>query len=244
MTNATATQTKKADRYLGALMATMAAIVALCALSAHASAEQGADLQQSVSGSAKKDAALATTSTTSTTPKASFASGSGANFLGVKVSDHGNLMSFESPAGQEQVFDGREGYALCSIGVGDSATVPRLGQQRYSPVMLWLGARHADPVRGSRHARALRSRRPQRRPVQDRRVRVRAHVGAYRDRSLGRGETLRPFFMASFTQRRRRPILGSRHSPCSLPVSLRCSWPRRIGPLLRPRVAPMQLDRV
>jgi hypothetical protein len=31
----------------------------------------------------------------STTVKASFASGSGANFLGVKVSDHGNLLSFE-----------------------------------------------------------------------------------------------------------------------------------------------------
>jgi hypothetical protein len=127
MTNATATQTKKADRYLGALMAalaTMAAIVALCALfSAHASAEQGDDLQRSASGSTKKEAALATTSTTSTTPKASFASSSGANFLGVKVSDHGNLMSFESPKGQEQVFDGQEGYALCSIGVGDSATV-------------------------------------------------------------------------------------------------------------------------
>jgi hypothetical protein len=50
----------------------------------------------------------------STTVKASFASGSGANFLGVKVSDHGNLLSFESPAGQEAVFSGHEGYAVCS----------------------------------------------------------------------------------------------------------------------------------
>ena len=50
----------------------------------------------------------------STTVKASFASGSGADFFGVKVSDHGNLLSFESPQGQESVFDGREGYALCS----------------------------------------------------------------------------------------------------------------------------------
>jgi hypothetical protein len=50
----------------------------------------------------------------STVVKASFANGSGANFLGVKVSDHGNLTSFESPAGQEQVFGGREGYAVCS----------------------------------------------------------------------------------------------------------------------------------
>ena len=50
----------------------------------------------------------------STVVKASFANGSGANFLGVKVSDHGNLTSFESPASQEQVFGGREGYAVCS----------------------------------------------------------------------------------------------------------------------------------
>src|SRR5215216_7113316 len=54
----------------------------------------------------------------STTVKASFASGTGANFLGVKVSNHGNLLSFESPAGQEAVFTGREGYALCSQGGG------------------------------------------------------------------------------------------------------------------------------
>jgi hypothetical protein len=52
----------------------------------------------------------------STTVKASFASGSGANFLGVKVSNHGNLLSFESPAGQEAVFlsEGNEGYMVCS----------------------------------------------------------------------------------------------------------------------------------
>ncbi len=49
----------------------------------------------------------------STTVKASFASGSGANFLGVKVSDHGNLISFESPVGQNALSVG-EGYALCS----------------------------------------------------------------------------------------------------------------------------------
>jgi len=52
----------------------------------------------------------------STVVKASFVGGSGANFLGVRVSDHGNLRSFESPAGQEQVFDGNEGYAVCSAG--------------------------------------------------------------------------------------------------------------------------------
>jgi len=54
----------------------------------------------------------------STTVKASFANGSGANFLGVKVSDHGNLVSFESPAGQEAVFNGNEGYVVCSGGGG------------------------------------------------------------------------------------------------------------------------------
>jgi hypothetical protein len=52
----------------------------------------------------------------STVVKASFANGSDNNFLGVKVSDHGNLTSFESPAGQEQVFAGNEGYAVCSGG--------------------------------------------------------------------------------------------------------------------------------
>jgi hypothetical protein len=54
----------------------------------------------------------------STTVKASFASGSGFDFLGVKVSNHGNLISFESPAGRQAVFAGREGYAVCSQGGG------------------------------------------------------------------------------------------------------------------------------
>jgi hypothetical protein len=54
----------------------------------------------------------------STTVKASFASGSGFDFLGVKVSNHGNLISFESPSGRQAVFGGREGYAVCS-GAGD-----------------------------------------------------------------------------------------------------------------------------
>src|SRR5215218_1683598 len=47
-----------------------------------------------------------------------------------------------------------------------------------------------------------------------------------------------------FSGVRRRVVLGRRYSPGLLPISLRCSWPRRIGPLFRPRVAPMQLDRV
>jgi hypothetical protein len=50
----------------------------------------------------------------STTVRASFASGAGANFLGVEVSNHGNLVSFESPAQRESVFI--EGYVLCSNG--------------------------------------------------------------------------------------------------------------------------------
>jgi hypothetical protein len=45
--------------------------------------------------------------------KASFTNGSGANFLRVKVSDRGTLLSWESPAGQEAA-TGAEGYALCS----------------------------------------------------------------------------------------------------------------------------------
>jgi hypothetical protein len=117
----TSTQTtRKINHFFGTLvaLAMMAAVLAFSELSAHASAEQGGGLEQDVSGSTKMDAAVATTSSTSTTPKASFASGSGANFLGVKVSDHGNLMSFESPQGQEQLFDGQEGYAVCNSAGG------------------------------------------------------------------------------------------------------------------------------
>lgn len=55
-------------------------------------------------------------STQSLTPKASFASATGANRLVVQVSNHGNLLSFESPAGQEAVLSGgNEGYAVCSF---------------------------------------------------------------------------------------------------------------------------------
>jgi hypothetical protein len=51
----------------------------------------------------------------SLTPRASFASGTGVNLLRVGVSEHGNLSSFESPAGAEAVFNGQEGYAVCSF---------------------------------------------------------------------------------------------------------------------------------
>jgi hypothetical protein len=48
-------------------------------------------------------------------PQASFASGTGATRFEVRVSNHGNLSSFESPAGAEAVSAGREGYAVCSF---------------------------------------------------------------------------------------------------------------------------------
>jgi hypothetical protein len=53
-------------------------------------------------------------SAASTTVKATFTSGSGANRFEVRVSTHGNLTSFVSPAGQEHVFGNDEGYALCN----------------------------------------------------------------------------------------------------------------------------------
>jgi hypothetical protein len=49
----------------------------------------------------------------STTQQASFTSGSGPTFLRVVVSDHGNLLSFESPQ-VAQSLGGIEGYVLCS----------------------------------------------------------------------------------------------------------------------------------
>jgi hypothetical protein len=101
---------------LGLLAAALlaAGLVALFALSVPALGKENDVRQQSVPRSDKTDAAAIATTSTTTTPKASFASGSGANFLGVKVSDHGNLLSFESPQGQEQLFDGQEGYAVCN----------------------------------------------------------------------------------------------------------------------------------
>jgi hypothetical protein len=101
-------------------------LLVLFALSVPALGKQSDDLnEQNFSGSNKKDAALATTSST-TTPKASFASGSGANFLGVKISDHGNLLSFESPQGQENVFSDAEGYAVCSSDFSDETVGERV----------------------------------------------------------------------------------------------------------------------
>ena len=104
---------------LGLLTTLLAAGLLVVAFSVPALGEQSADLRQSAPGSGKG----ATVAIESQTVKASFASGSGANFLGVKVSDHGNLLSFESPQAQEQIFDGQEGYALCNTTASDHATV-------------------------------------------------------------------------------------------------------------------------
>lgn len=76
--------------------------------------------QSSSRSSTTSDKSGGEVSIQSTTEKASFASGRGANRLSVKVSNHGNLLSFVSPAGQEAVFDGNEGYVVCT---GDGATV-------------------------------------------------------------------------------------------------------------------------
>jgi hypothetical protein len=107
---------------LGLLAALLAAgLLVLFAFSVPALGKQSAS-EKSVSGSNNNDAALTTTSST-TTPKASFTSGSGASFLGVKISDHGNLLSFESPQGQENVFSDAEGYAVCSANDFSERTV-------------------------------------------------------------------------------------------------------------------------
>src|SRR5215218_6451837 len=76
--------------------------------------QQRQELSTSSHSSTASDKSSGDVSIQSTKVKASFVSGTGADFLGVKVSNHGNLLSFESPAGQEAVFTGREGYALCS----------------------------------------------------------------------------------------------------------------------------------
>jgi hypothetical protein len=91
-----------------------AGLLALFVSSMSAVGEQS-DSQKDIPGSGKKDSGVAIQSS-SMAAKATFAFGSGFNFLGVKVSNHGILLSFESPAGREAVFGGREGYAVCSAG--------------------------------------------------------------------------------------------------------------------------------
>lgn len=77
---------------------------------------------QNTSQSPTSDKSSGNFSVQSTTVKASFSRGTGENFLGVKVSNHGNLLSFESPAGQEQVFNSSEGYVLCTNSGDTSVT--------------------------------------------------------------------------------------------------------------------------
>src|SRR5215218_753776 len=98
------------------LLATTMTLALLLVVGGVAVSQQRQELSTSSHSSTASDKSGGDVSIQSTTVKASFASGSGANFLGVKVSNHGNLLSFESPAGQEAVFQGREGYAICTTG--------------------------------------------------------------------------------------------------------------------------------
>src|SRR5215218_11152137 len=100
------------------LLATTMTLALLLVVGGVAVSQQRQELSTSSHSSTASDKSSGDVSIQSTTVKASFVSGTGADFLGVKVSNHGNLLSFESPAGQEAVFTGREGYALCSQGGG------------------------------------------------------------------------------------------------------------------------------
>ena len=101
------------------LLATTISLALVLVVGGVAASQQLQEQSTSSQSTTTPEKSGGTVSTESTTAKASFASGSGANFLGVKVSTHGNLVSFESPAGQEAVFEGHEGYAVCSGG-GDT----------------------------------------------------------------------------------------------------------------------------
>ena len=100
------------------LLATMA--LALLLVGGVAASQQRQEQSTSSQSTTTTDKGGGDVSIESTTQRASFASGSGNNFLGLKVSNHGNLLSFESPAGQEAVFAGNEGYVVCT---GGGATV-------------------------------------------------------------------------------------------------------------------------
>jgi hypothetical protein len=92
------------------LLATMA--LALLLVGGVAASKQRQEQSTSSQSPTTTDKSSGDVTIQSTALKASFTKGSGVNFLGVKVSDHGNLLSFESPAGQEAVSG--EGYTLCS----------------------------------------------------------------------------------------------------------------------------------
>src|SRR5215212_428255 len=101
-------------RTLLLLSTTMALVLVLVVGGVAASQQRHEQSTSSSSQSATSNKSGSDVSIQSTTVKASFTSGSGPDFFGVKVSDHGNLLSFQSPAGQEAVVAGREGYALCT----------------------------------------------------------------------------------------------------------------------------------
>src|SRR5215210_1618936 len=94
------------------IMLSATVVLALLLVAGVAASKQRQEEQNSSSLSTNKSGG--DISLQSTTVRASFASGGGANFLGVKVSNHGNLVLFESPANRESVFT--EGYVLCSNG--------------------------------------------------------------------------------------------------------------------------------
>jgi Cu/Zn superoxide dismutase len=98
------------------LLATMALVLVVVGGVATGQQQQQQSTSSSQATTTTTDKSSGDVTIQSTTQKASFTNGSGANFLGVKVSDHGNLISFESPAGQEQTveFGISEGYSLCS----------------------------------------------------------------------------------------------------------------------------------
>src|SRR5215212_4628296 len=80
------------------LLATTISLALLLVVGGVAASKQRHEEQSTSSQSATATKSAGDVSIQSTTVKASFASGSGADFLGVKISDHGNLLSFHSPA--------------------------------------------------------------------------------------------------------------------------------------------------
>src|SRR5215211_8966141 len=95
-------------------LATTVSLALLLVVGGVAVRQQRQELSTSSHSSTASDKSSGDVSIQSTTVKASFVSGTGANFLGGKVSNHGNLLSFESPAGQEAAVPAAEGYALCT----------------------------------------------------------------------------------------------------------------------------------
>jgi len=92
--------------------------LALVLVGGVATGQQQQQSTSSAQASTATDKSSSDVTIQSSTQKAAFTNGSGANFLGVKVTDHGNLLSFESPAGNEAAIGNgiaREGYSLCSL---------------------------------------------------------------------------------------------------------------------------------